>query len=196
LRLRSELLRKSIHLATVGVPAMAWLLPRGSAIAILALGTAMALTVEWARAGSRLARYLFLTRTRRLLRGREARGLSGATFMAIGYLAVLVLYPLPVAVVAMLYLGLGDASAALIGKRIGRHATPWGKSWEGTAAGFSVNLAVGLAMIGIPPGAALAGAIAASAAELLPVPPDDNLTVPVIGGGVLWIVTLLLGGIA
>ena len=61
------------------------------------------------------------------------------------------LNPKPVAVAGMLYTGLGDASAALVGKRFGRHRTSWGKSWEGFAAGLATSLAVGLAVPGISP---------------------------------------------
>ena len=83
----------------------------------------------------------------------------------------------------MLYNGLGDATAALVGKRYGHWRTRWGKSWEGFAAGLAVDLAVGLAVPGISLSGALAGAVVAATIEFLPLPLDDNLRVT-IGGGV------------
>lgn len=191
--LRREGYRKLIHVASVAVPAAVWLLPWGVSAALLGLGVAVALGVEWSRARSRWARYHFLRRTRTLLRAHERRGLAGATWMAVAYLAALLLFPLPVAVAAMLYIGLGDAAAALVGRRYGRHRARWGKSWEGFAAGAAVNLAVGLAMPGIGAPAALAGGLAASALEFLPLPLDDNLRVVLGGGAVLWLAVGLTG---
>jgi dolichol kinase len=89
----------------------------------------------------------------------------------------------------MLYNGLGDASAALVGKRFGRHRTSWGKSWEGFAAALSVNLAIGLLLPGIPVPAALLGALAGAVLEFLPLPFDDNLRVTLGGAAAIWLLT-------
>ncbi|HEX5726756.1 MAG TPA: hypothetical protein VFX98_14870 [Longimicrobiaceae bacterium] len=184
-----ELARKGFHLASVVVPLGVWVAPRGVAVAALAAAAAVALGVEAARLRHRGARYLFLRRTRRLLRPHERHGLTGATWMALAYAAAVVLFPRPVAVAAMLFNGLGDAAAALVGRRWGRHRTRWGKSWEGFAAGAAVNLAVGLAVWrvsgGFSPAGAVAGALAAAALEFADLPVDDNLRVTLGGGAVL-----------
>lgn len=192
LGLRAEVARKAIHLATVGVPLAVWVLPRPAALALLLLGAALALATEAARTHVRWARHLFLRRTRRLLRTGERRGLAGATWMALSYLLAFLLLPLPVAVVAMLYNGLGDAAAAIVGKRWGRHRAAWGKSLEGAGAGALVNLAAGLVVPGVPVGAALAGAVAAAALEYFPLPFDDNVRVTLGGGFALWAAVALV----
>lgn len=189
--MQREIYRKLIHLATVAVPLLAWVLPRWAALALLAPAAGVALAVEWARFRSRWARYHFLRRTRTLLRAHERRGLAGATYMVLAYLLALLLFPRPIAVTAMLYNGLGDAAAALVGKRWGRHRTRWGKSWEGAGAALAVNLAVGLVVPGVPLPAALAGALAAAVLEFLPLPLDDNLRVVVGGGAVAWLAAVL-----
>lgn len=180
--MRREILRKLIHVSTVAIPLLTWLLPRAVVLGLLAPAVAVALGVEWARFRVRWARYHFLTRTRTLLRHHERRGLAGATYMVLAYLLALLLFPKPIAVAAMLYNGLGDAAAALVGRRWGRHRTGWGKSWEGTGAALLVNLAVGLAIPGVPLEAALLGGLAATTLEFLPLPLDDNLRVT-LGGG-------------
>jgi dolichol kinase len=97
----------------------------------------------------------------------------------------------------MLFNGFGDAAAALVGKRFGRRRTAWGKSWEGFAAGLTVNLAVGITIRSIAPsvpaGGAIAGALAAATLEFLDLPIDDNVRVTLGGGGVAFLVALLLG---
>jgi dolichol kinase len=96
----------------------------------------------------------------------------------------------------MLFNGLGDAAAALVGKRFGRHRTSSGKSWEGFAAGLGVNVAVALAISTLAPTlplvAALAGAFAAALLELLDLPADDNLRVTLGGGAVAFLVAMVL----
>jgi dolichol kinase len=190
-RLRRELGRKAIHVASVAVPLFVWVAPRGVALAALAAVVLAALAVEWMRRRVRWARYHFLRRTRTLLRAHERDEPAGATWMAAAYLVAAAALPRPLAVTAMLYNGLGDAAAALVGRRWGRHRIRGGKSWEGFAAALGVNLAVGLLVPGIAPAAALAGAAAAAALEFAPLPLDDNLRTTLGGGAALWIATLL-----
>lgn len=187
--LKRELLRKRIHIATAAAPALLWMLPRGAAIALLAGAVVIALVVEVARRRLRWARYRFLRGTRVMLRGHERFRLAGATHMAIAYLVAALVFPLAVAVTAMLYNALGDAVAAIVGRRWGRLRTRWGKSWEGAAAGVAVNFAAGLMVPGIGAPSALVGAVAAAMLEFLPLPLDDNLRVTLGGGAVLWIAT-------
>jgi dolichol kinase len=184
--LKRELLRKRLHIATAVVPAAVWLLPATTAVLLLSAAVVAALIIEWARRRVPWVRYRFLRGTRVMLRGHERHGLAGATHMAVAYLLALLLFPQIVAVAAMLYNALGDAAAAVIGRRWGRHRMPWGKSWEGTAAALVVNLVIGMALPGIGVGAALLGALASSLVEFLPLPLDDNLRVTIGGGAALW----------
>jgi dolichol kinase len=192
-----ELARKAIHVSSVVVPLLVWLAPRGLAIALLVAIAAVAITIDSLRLRFRAPRYWFLRYTRRMLRHHERRRFAGATYMAVAYALAVVLFPKPIAVMAMLFNGLGDAIAALVGKRFGRHRTAWGKSWEGFAAGLAVNLAVALAISSLAPGlpllAAATGALAAAVLEFLDLPIDDNVRVTLGGGGVAWVVTRFLG---
>lgn len=188
--MRRELARKAFHLASLVLPAAFWILPRRAGIAMLLLAAAVALAIEFARARHRGTRYQFLRRTRAMLRPHERRGLSGATYMAFAYATAGLVFPKPIAVAAMFYDGLGDAAAAVVGRRWGRHRVTSGKSWEGFAAAFATNLLVGLAVPGIGVAAAVAGAFAAAWLELAPLPLDDNLRVVLGGGLAAWVTSL------
>jgi dolichol kinase len=185
--MKRELARKAIHVSSTAVPLLVWLLPHPVAIALLVPVAVLALAIDLARHRIRPFRYHFLRHTRTMLRPHERRGLAGATWMAIAYAAATVLFPKPVAVAAMLFNGLGDAAAALVGKRWGRHRTAWGKSWEGFAAGLATDLAVGVGVWMLAPdalslGAALLGAVVAATVEFAPLPLDDNVRVTLAGG--------------
>jgi dolichol kinase len=194
--MKRELARKAIHVSSTAVPLLVWLLPRPVAISLLVPVALLALAIDLARHRIRPFRYHFLRHTRTMLRHHERHGLAGATWMALAYAAALLLFPKPVAVAAMLFNGLGDAAAALAGKRWGRHRTRWGKSWEGFAAGLAVDVGVGVAMWMLVPsavslGAALLGAAVAAAIEFAPLPLDDNVRVTLGGGaGIMLGLTL------
>lgn len=96
--------------------------------------------------------------------------------------------------VAILTLALGDAAAALVGRRFGRHPYAVGharKSFEGSAAFFAVAVLV----CALTPGAASVAAVAAFAlvttlAEALAGDGFDNAAIPVAG---LLVLRLLSG---
>ncbi|HET6763383.1 MAG TPA: SEC59/DGK1/VTE5 family protein, partial [Longimicrobiaceae bacterium] len=193
--MRRELARKSFHMSSTLAPLLVWLLPRPIGLLLLVPAAAIAVTVDVARLRVRGFRYHFLRLTRTMLRHHERRGITGGTWMALSYAIALLILPKPIAVMAMLFNGLGDAAAALVGKRYGRHRTSWGKSWEGFAAAFVTCLAIGLTMSYVAPelspAGAAAGALAAAALEFAPLPLDDNVRVTLGGGITAWLVSLL-----
>lgn len=119
-----------------------------------------------------------------------------AAIIAIG------VFPKPVAVLSLLYLACGDPMASLVGILYG-HKGPRlasGKTLIGTAAGVVVCALVTiiyLKTLEIPDSTVLAmaviGGFAGGMAELLPFEIDDNFTIPVISGFVMWFAFLLFG---
>jgi glycerol-3-phosphate acyltransferase PlsY len=87
----------------------------------------------------------------------------------------------PVAVAALAFLVVGDTTAAIVGKSIGRIPI-FGKTLEGSLACFLVCLAVGWIIPELSLKQAVAGAAMATLVELLPVPLDDNLRIPLAAG--------------
>ncbi len=95
-------------------------------------------------------------------------------------------------IAALTFLVLGDAAAAIIGKRFGRPAY-WGKSPHGSLACFVVCLTVGWPLLG-DVRIVVVGALAATIAEALPVPMDDNMRVPIFSGLAMELAAHLLQG--
>ena len=124
-----------------------------------------------------------------LLKDGERSRVTGATYMAMAALAVFLLFDRTVAVAALLFLSLGDPAAALVGRGMPGPRI-FGKSPVGTAAFIAVSWAV----VGVLVSAGvveyhwglIAGAVAAGLAELAPLPVDDNLTVPIAAGAVMF----------
>lgn len=112
----------------------------------------------------------------------EAGRISGILWTSLGSWLTILLFGGQQIVVqaALLYLALGDGVAALAGKAFGRRAFTLGgrrKSLEGTLACLAACLAAG-ALAGVPAPALWAGAATATLVELAPLPPDDNLWLP------------------
>jgi dolichol kinase len=132
------------------------------------------------------ARIIFLDIFGPLLRKHEISALTGATYMMISSLACFLLFEDSVAMLAISYLIIGDSLAAIVGRSIGRPLI-FGKSLEGTGAGLAGCIVVGTAIMFLPKvqlslTQVLLGAVVAMAVELLPIPLDDNIRIPLASG--------------
>ncbi|MFH2202381.1 MAG: hypothetical protein ABIJ96_04660 [Elusimicrobiota bacterium] len=112
----------------------------------------------------------------------EVNRISGIFWTSSGCFLTVVAYGAHPRCVAagFLYLALGDGAAALAGKAWGRHPFVIGgrtKSVEGSLACLIVCLLAGWAA-GLSFAGVAAGAVVATAIELLPVPIDDNFWSP------------------
>ena len=127
----------------------------------------------------------FLRRLALLLKQDEGHRINGATYVVVGALFAFLLYGPEVAAPALLFMSVGDPAAALVGRRVPGPRL-FGKSPGGTAAFLAVSLVVVAVLVGAGANdyhwGLLVGAAVAAIVELLPVPPDDNLAIPLIGG--------------
>ena len=199
-----ELKRKLIHLSSLWMVFAVYLIPsRPVAAGLFAFLLAATLISEHAYAcGWPVLAPLYGFLFGRMLRKKPEPGawiVSGGSYVLMAALLVTVLYEREAAGGAMTVMLTGDAAAALIGRRFGRHKAPNNKSWEGVAAFLVVSgIALGtyLALIGAPAALYLGGAIAlfpACAAELFErqLHVDDNFSIPVVVGAGLQIALFL-----
>ncbi|MBI4312322.1 MAG: hypothetical protein HY681_11145 [Chloroflexi bacterium] len=185
-------LRRLFHMAAgAGIPLVGLFVDHTVMVGLLAALVALAITLETARFAAPGLNAWFVRWFRPCLKESESRKVTGSTYLAIGALACFIFFDQRVAVPAMLFLAVGDPTAALVGRRAPGPRV-WGKSPAGTLAFFAVAVAAvwGLALGGHVEfrWALVAGAAAAALAELLPVPLDDNLTVPLAAGAVMTLV--------
>lgn len=136
------------------------------------------------------------------MRENEVNRVSGMPYYIAATLLAIAIFPKPVAILSILYLACGDPIASLFGIIYGHKSfrLASGKSLIGTAAGvitcalvtfvFLKTIAVtGSALIVLP----IIGGLAGGTAELLPFEIDDNFTIPVASGFVLWLAFIMMG---
>lgn len=178
---RQEAARKVIHsAASAGAAFVVLLDPFRHGRTIIAAAAVTALSIELLRRLSPGAARLFTRAFGKMLRHREAKGITGASTMAVGALAAALIAPPTLAAAGILMAGLGDAAGAIVGRNLGRIRMPGGKSVEGSIACCCMAFAAGAAMPGVTPAMALGAALATTLIEAASIRLDDNLYLPLI----------------
>jgi phytol kinase len=103
-------------------------------------------------------------------------------FFALGIALPLVVFPEPIGYVSITILTLGDGVASIFGQKFGNVQIPFNKPkyLEGTVSGFLFAFCGSLLFIH-PFGAVTASAVG-MLVESLPLPLNDNLTIPMVSG--------------
>jgi diacylglycerol kinase (CTP) len=131
-----------------------------------------------------------------VIRSHEVNRVSGMPYYLASSIIAIAIFPKPVAILALFYLALGDPLASLFGILYSHRSVKIfnsNKSLHGTAAGYVVCALTtllylqstgmhGLDLIRLT----LLGGFAGALAELLPLDLDDNFTIPVVSGFILW----------
>ncbi len=113
-------------------------------------------------------------------------------FYALGIIISIVLFPEPICYVSITVLTLGDGFAAIFGEKFGENRVPLNKTknFEGTIGGFFAAFLGSLLFV--DPLTALVASAVGMLAEFLPLPVDDNLTIPLASGLVLTAASAVL----
>lgn len=190
--LKRELQRKSIHLGMIVIPVWVYIAPPNWALLGLIIATSATVVLDLLRLTDHRLRRFFLRLFRSLIRSHEEEHLLGSTYFMIAALLSVLAFDDTIAIAALTFLILGDTVAAVVGKRYGKPMY-WGKSPQGSMACFVCCLVIGAALLDNQ-WVIFAGALAATVAEALPVPMDDNMRVPIVSGLVMQIVAHYMQG--
>ena len=192
---RAELIRKTIHLCSLSIPVIYYFISRERALMLLLPITAVFLTVDLLRYFHEPTAKLFYSSFGWLLRSHEhdheAKRLSGATHVLISATLCVLIFPKLITITAFAILIISDSAAALVGRRFGRRKF-LNKSVEGSAAFFVTALVVIAATPKMlaEPGEYFIAVVAAACGtvvEVLSVGIDDNLSIPLSIGAVMWV---------
>jgi dolichol kinase len=197
---RAEVLRKGIHLCSLSIPIIYYFISREAGLAILIPIAAGFLAVDLARYYHPPTATLFYRIFGWMLRSHEVSGtrkrLNGATYVLFSATLCVLIFPKLITVTAFAVLIMSDSSAALIGRRWGRHPL-LSKSWEGSLAFFvSALLVVAVTpKYGLGGGEYAIGVVAAlvgTIVELTSIRIDDNFSIPLSIGAVMWVLYALI----
>ena len=190
--------RKVYHLAGgIGLLSLYYVLGRDRALIFYAGFFLIVLMLDLIRLNVPPLNRFILTKFGSFIRANEEHKLTGTAPYVLGIGLSLYLYRTDIATAAVCFLAFGDVAATAVGERYGR--TKIGsKSLEGTLAFVVVAVSVGLLLpvvgISVVLGVILTGAIVAAGVELLPLPVNDNLVIPLVSGGVMSLIVWMAGG--
>lgn len=198
---KSEFIRKLIHLCSLSIPTIYYFISKQLALSILIPMFLAFLAVDLARFYHEPTRAWFFRWFGWLLRRHESdeklKRLTGATNILFGAIVCVLVFPKIITVNAFAILIISDITSALFGRRFGKKRFLQ-KSLEGTIAFFASAAVVvvlapkveGLALeYGIGIIAAAVGAVIEAASTKI----DDNISVPIGIGLIMWaLYTLLL----
>ena len=188
----AELRRKALHLLALVLPLGMWVLGSPGSEYLLGGGAAIAVAADCTRAYvpafNDWIRYIFgsMMRADELPAVGTGVTFNGATCVMVGAFLMTLLFPIRLAAPLLAMTMLADAAAALVGRRWGRHA--WGAlsaTVEGTTAFVVTGLLVIWAVPGLPFLPATLAVITAAITEVLPLPINDNIRVPIAAGLVM-----------
>jgi len=191
MNIKSEIKRKLIHLTTVIIPVLYGYCNRKEMLWFSGILLFFALLVETARFLWKPFSGFFYRLFSTLLRDNEKHCLTGATFIFLGIFIALLLFDKWIAQAVILFIIISDAIGAMVGKLWGNHKIYGNKTLEGCLAylfsGFIIIYFITESNIII----GSAGIVASLLAEILITKVDDNVTVSIIGGGTMQLLSLL-----
>ena len=199
-----HLARKGWHMLMGLVIAFVFLSGMKVGTAVVTLGTILGfdLLMETARLRIPAVNDAIMRFWGPFMRASEMERMSAIPHYLAATILAIAIFPKPVAVLSILYLACGDPTASLFGILYGHKSVRLanGKSLIGTLAGVLTCALVTFIFLKTVPVSDTAlltltvvGGIAGGTAELVPLDIDDNFTIPVISGFVLWLAFILLG---
>ena len=197
---KSEFIRKLIHLCSLSIPVIYYFISRELALELLLPMFLAFLVIDLARFYHEPTQAWFYRWFGWLLRKHESdsqsKRLTGATNILFSAIMCVLIFPKIITINAFAILIISDITSALVGRRFGKHRF-FQKSLEG-ATGFFVSAIIVVLLAPKVEGSLMeyaVGIIAAAAGavtESLSTTIDDNISVPLVIGFVLWALYLFL----
>jgi phytol kinase len=190
----TEVLRKSIHLSSMVIPLTYRFIlhnNRTMMFRIVLVLAILAIIIEMFRLERPTVKRIFHKLFGLLLRRHEMRDFTGATYMMVSSVLCVAFLDPTICFCSLAFLSIGDTFAAIIGMPFGkRKIGGTKKSLEGGIACYCSTFIFGLFFL--HPLMACAGALATTFSEILDIPIDDNIRIPLSAGIVMSIVSIFI----
>ncbi len=181
-----EIRRKIVHLCTLSIPIGYVLTSKKTALLVLSLLFAGFLVTDLLRRyhpwfKSFFGKYVI----GKVLRERERTTFMGSTYFLFSSLLTILFFPRSIAIASILILILADTAAALVGKGIGK-VRLFEKTLEGSLAFFACSILIVWLYPSLNRASGSLAALGAALVEVLPLRLDDNLTIPLTAGAIMF----------
>ncbi len=173
-----------MNLWAIFIPILYYLMPQASARTLLLLVAAVIVTIDFIRLHVNGVKEGFILFFGSFLRRRELTNLSGATFLLLGCLITAFLFSRPVVISTCSFIIVGDTFAAMLGQNI-KSPRIFKKTLLGSLAYLGSNIIVAVVLhylLSVPFWILFSGALLSTIFEALPLPWDDNFSVPILTG--------------
>jgi dolichol kinase/phosphoserine phosphatase len=179
---RNDVLRKIIHALGFFVPVIAGLVGVPIVAVSIILVLAFYALSEYLRTEGKKMPLINLITRRAASQNELYQLVLAPVYYAVGILLTLLIFPAPASYAAIAIFALGDSAASLFGRYYGHTLLPFNrdKTLEGSLTGFLFAFLAGAFFVS--PLFAVAGAAVAIFIEYLPLPVNDNLSIPLVTG--------------
>ena len=198
-----QLGRRFVHILSGGIGATAYGLffSHSQAIAITGAAASITYVLEQVRLRypelSQKLDWLIL----RFIRSEERRRESAVIPYVMGALLTIITFPKTIALIAVYTLAFADPLAAIVGITCGKNRMMKGKTIEGSLTFFFVALLCTVSVLWVSTdvsraeilGVSLVIAFLGTVFEMIPLKLDDNLTIPLVVGGISWMICTWAG---
>lgn len=187
--------RRVFHLVAASCTTLLVLvIPEHAYMLLIGGGALLSLALDVARQRTALLNRAYLGILQPILKESESNQITGATYLLIAAFFAFYFFGTEVAIPVLMFVAVGDPVAALVGPHCPGPRW-WGKSPFGILAFAIAALAawaiLAVAGVGAWSWAVAITAVIAAVVEFTPLPVDDNLTVPLIGGGFMVLLRTL-----
>jgi dolichol kinase len=197
---KGELLRKSLHISSSAIPIGYYFLDKNLVLEILVPIAAAMLLVELLKYKSVFIYELYVKVFRIMLReheiDRNVVRFNGATWLLLGDITSIIIFPKLVAITGMLLLSLSDSISAIIGRTFGKKQYAPNRSYIGSFTFFAVGIIIVLLtpkyFYTVHEYVLASGAVFfTTLADALNLPTDDNFAIPIISSVFLYVLYIL-----
>jgi len=188
---RNQILRLAIHMSGFAIPFVCtYFLNRYLAAILILIVTSVYVISELARM-VRITFPIFTSiKTGAAVKLELYEFTTAPIFYAFGIMLSLIIFPTQFAYTSIAILTLGDGAASLFGKKFGKTRYPFNKAKNLEGSFFGFIFAFSGAVFFVDPVRAFIAAMAGMLVECLPMPLDDNLTIPLTAGSILMMFSI------
>ena len=187
---KSEYIRKSIHLSNLIIPILYYYVFQDKRFFLISLFffVLIFLAIDIYREKNKYIKIFFNKFFNKMMRKHELNGaLTGASWVMISAFITILIFPKNIAILSLMFMSIGDTVAGLAGRRIGKLKIGE-KTVEGFVFGFLACAMISYNYKLLPFSISIYGSLVGMIFEVLPLPLDDNLKIPLSSASIMYII--------